>query len=195
MTAFEGRSRAAAKDATRTRIVDAALELHEAAGDLGTTVTEIARRAGVSRLTVYRHFPDERSLLAAAVGDYLRRHPAPAPAALLAIRDPHARLDEGLRAVYAWFAETERLIGRIEEDAPTNPALEAALVPLRTRWADLRAAIDAAWPRRSFVRRAAIGHAIAFPTWQSLCRAQGLETGQAIDLMMGTVRAAERAAG
>jgi hypothetical protein len=58
-----------------------------------------------------------------------------------------------------------------------------------------RVTIDEAWPRRSFLRRAAIGHAIAFSTWRSLCHDQGLAEDQAIDLMLATVRAAERAAG
>ena len=188
-------TRATATEATRARIVAAALALHAAAGDLGTTVTEIARRAGVSRLTVYRHFPDEASLLVAAIADYLGRHPAPEPGSLRPIRDPHARLETGLRAAYAWFAATEALVGRAEADASTNPALESALEPLRVRWAELRTTIDEAWPRRSFLRRATIGHAVAFSTWRSLCRDQGLTEHQAIALMLATVRAAERAAG
>ena len=43
---------------TRLRIVEAMVELHEEIGPVATTVTAIAERAGVQRLTVYRHFPD-----------------------------------------------------------------------------------------------------------------------------------------
>ena len=35
--------------------------------------------------------------------------------------------------------------------------------------------------------RAAIGHALAFPTWRSLTREQGLSDGEAVALMCGLV--------
>ncbi|SDP17340.1 transcriptional regulator, TetR family [Actinopolyspora xinjiangensis] len=45
-------------------ILDAARECVLAVGMRRTTLTEVARRAGVSRPTVYRHWPDMRSLAA-----------------------------------------------------------------------------------------------------------------------------------
>ena len=50
--------RATARDETRRRIVDAAIEVRSVRGG-SRTLTAVAARAGVSRLTVYRHFPDE----------------------------------------------------------------------------------------------------------------------------------------
>ncbi|MGP3999430.1 TetR/AcrR family transcriptional regulator [Streptomyces sp. 8N706] len=50
-------------------ILDAARECIEAFGVRRTTLTDVARRAGVSRPTVYRHWPDISSL----VGDLLTR--------------------------------------------------------------------------------------------------------------------------
>jgi AcrR family transcriptional regulator len=47
------------------RILDAAAECVVAYGVDRVTLAEIARRAGVSRPTVYRRFPDTRSILAA----------------------------------------------------------------------------------------------------------------------------------
>jgi hypothetical protein len=38
--------------------------------------------------------------------------------------------------------------------------------------------------------RAAIGHALSFATWQSLVREQGLDDGQAADLMRALVTVA-----
>lgn len=50
-----------------------------------TTLTEVARRAGVSRMTLYRRFPDARSLIAALMtrefGGLLTTSPVPAPTA------------------------------------------------------------------------------------------------------------------
>jgi AcrR family transcriptional regulator len=48
-----------------TRVLDAVLELFE--GDQRLTYDAVARRAGVSRQTVYTHFPSKADLLVAAV--------------------------------------------------------------------------------------------------------------------------------
>jgi AcrR family transcriptional regulator len=47
------------------RLLDAARECVLAVGVRRTTVTDVARRAGVSRMTLYRRFPDLEALLAA----------------------------------------------------------------------------------------------------------------------------------
>jgi hypothetical protein len=38
--------------------------------------------------------------------------------------------------------------------------------------------------------RAAVGHALAFPTWRSLARDQGLSEAEAVALMCGLVESA-----
>src|SRR5690606_11521663 len=62
---YRKRQRALAEEATRLRITEAAVELHGSVGPARTTVTEIAERAGVSRMTVYKHFPSDRDLFVA----------------------------------------------------------------------------------------------------------------------------------
>jgi AcrR family transcriptional regulator len=47
------------------RLLDAARECVLAVGVRRTTVTDVARRAGVSRMTLYRRFPDLEAILAA----------------------------------------------------------------------------------------------------------------------------------
>jgi AcrR family transcriptional regulator len=47
------------------RLLDAARDSVLAVGVRRTTVTDVARRAGVSRMTLYRRFPDLESLLSA----------------------------------------------------------------------------------------------------------------------------------
>lgn len=49
----------------RARLVAAALELFSERGYGGSTVTEIADRAGLSRATFFRYFPDKADVLAA----------------------------------------------------------------------------------------------------------------------------------
>ena len=54
---YELRQRAQSQAETRQRIVEATVELHDSVGPARTTISAIAERAGVQRLTVYRHFP------------------------------------------------------------------------------------------------------------------------------------------
>ncbi len=53
---------------TRQKIIDAAIDLHQIKGIAATTMSEIAERANVGRVTVYRHFPDEMALVGACAG-------------------------------------------------------------------------------------------------------------------------------
>ena len=50
---------------TRTRILDAARNLLEAGGGKGVRMSDIARKAGISRQAVYLHFPTRAELLTA----------------------------------------------------------------------------------------------------------------------------------
>jgi Bacterial regulatory proteins, tetR family len=43
------------------RIIESAVALHLERGPAQTSINAIAERAGVNRVTVYRHFPDERA--------------------------------------------------------------------------------------------------------------------------------------
>src|SRR5438552_18337783 len=74
---YELKRRGERQDQTRQRIVDATIELHKSIGAAQTTISEIAKRAGVGRVTVYRHFPDEGTLLDACSGHDFAQHPFP----------------------------------------------------------------------------------------------------------------------
>jgi len=65
------RRRAEQVDQTRQRIVETTAELHGSVGPAATTIAAIADRAGVTRLTVYRHFPDDAALFAACSAHWI----------------------------------------------------------------------------------------------------------------------------
>lgn len=184
---YKLKQRAKEQAVTRQRIVDATIALHQEVGDAGATVSAIAARAGVGRVTVYRHFPDERALMSACTGHYFAQHPPPDPGAWAEIADPEERLRVALGELYGWYRHNEAMLARGEEDAPTNPVLADLMTPFRSHLATIREVLladrkltgDAGRPVR-----AAIGLAIAFGTWRSLSREQGLEDGEAVALML-----------
>jgi AcrR family transcriptional regulator len=122
---YELKKRAERQAETRRRITEATVALHRTVGPAGTQISEIARRAGVQRVTVYNHFPDEASLLAACSSHWRALHPAPDPAGWLATADPGQRLRLGLRELYAWYRETEPMTANVLRDAETVDALRA----------------------------------------------------------------------
>jgi AcrR family transcriptional regulator len=177
--------RAELEQQTRERITEAAVELHGSLGPARTTISAIAQRADVQRATVYRHFPDEDSLFAACSAHWRAQNEPPDLAAWAAIRDPAARLAVGLSELYAWYGRTERMLELLIRDLPVVPAVQSQFrLP-----GYLDAAADvllAGRPERGAARRrarAALGHAVAFETWLSLVRQQGLTSAEAIRLM------------
>src|SRR5690349_6733932 len=104
---YRMKARAEAQEQTRNRIAEAAAELHEEKGVAATTVADVARRAGVQRLTVYNHFADLSELIPACAAHYGEQHPRPDLAPAFAEADPHERVREVLALLYAWYRQTE----------------------------------------------------------------------------------------
>jgi AcrR family transcriptional regulator len=161
---------------TRRRITEAAVALHASVGPARTTISAIADRAGVQRLTVYRHFPEERELFAACGAHWIASNPPPDPAHWAAIADPRERLIAALTEIYGWYRANEGMIGNTARDAPALPALAEVADPA----AYLDPVRDMLGPPEA---RAALGHALAFSTWRSLAREQGLSDEDAAALI------------
>ncbi|HVM17325.1 MAG TPA: helix-turn-helix domain-containing protein [Gaiellaceae bacterium] len=181
---YELRRRAERVAETRRRIVAAAVDLHTTLGPARTTVSAVAERAGVQRHTVYAHFPHERDLFRACSAHWAERHPFPDPARWLVVEDPLARLRRALGDVYAWYAEVEDDLALFARDAHALPPEVAERTEAEQR--ELADLLARRLPRRKAVR-AAVGHALAFETWRSLVRTEGLSRAQAIELMVRLV--------
>src|SRR5918997_5277074 len=118
---YDMKRRAERQEETRRRIVEATVELHQTVGMARTTISAIAEKAGVQRLTVYRHFPDERALFYACTGHWRAANPPPDPGSWSQIADPHARLRLALGEVYAFHRRTEPMISNVVRDAQVHP--------------------------------------------------------------------------
>ena len=189
--------RAEQVEGTRLRITEAAMELHGTIGPARTTITAVAERAGVDRLTVYRHFPDEEALFRACSSHWLSLNPRPDPATWGSIPEPEHRLRTAVRELYAWYRRTHPMVELVRRDAPLVPALDEA----RRRSAEYTASalrtLRRGWGargRRAVLLDAALAHALDVGTWLSLS-AQGLRDDEAADLMVCLAAVAARASG
>src|SRR6476646_1823873 len=118
---YRKRARAEQERATRGRITLATVALHESVGPAATTVMAIAKRAGVQRATVYRHFPDTQSLFDACTSHYFDSHPMPDPCAWGSIASPDGRLRSALGEIYRWYSDTEEMIAKSIRDLDRMP--------------------------------------------------------------------------
>jgi AcrR family transcriptional regulator len=176
---YELKARAEAQQATRARIAAAASALHEEVGIGKTTVADIARRAGVQRLTVYNHFPDLAALLPACSAHWLAEHPWPDLGPAFALEDPAKRLHAVLTALYWWYREHAPMQRRVQGERAAVPELEAWMA----QSADLRFAELADALAFDGLERPAIALALDFWTWSRLDR-EGLDDREAADLMV-----------
>ncbi len=163
--------RAAAEEATRERIVSAMVALHEEIGPARTTVSAIAERAGVERLTVYRHFPDEPSMLQACSAHWNALHPP--PAICPPTGDPLADARRTILRFYEWYRTNKAMLTQINTDARQMPMVAALIAPFDDHLDQVAAELDGRWPRRSGRRAQTIRHALELSTWRSLERITG----------------------
>jgi AcrR family transcriptional regulator len=198
---YQLKKRAEREDETRLRIVKATLELHETVGPALTTRSAIAERAGVSRPTVYSHFPDELSLGKACTALGLSENPLPDPGMWEEIADPEKRLRDALSELYDYFRRREGLLANILRDQEMphlkdDPDVREILRPIVEHWERMQRALAMGWEIHNNhtppLLQGAIRLAIDFQNWRTMVRKQGMTDEQAVELMARMVRCVRR---
>jgi AcrR family transcriptional regulator len=167
---------------TRQRIVEAIVALHEEVGPRNTTIKGIAERAGVERLTVYRHFPDDKALYEACASCWLERHPPPDPAKWVERVEAEEVTREAFEAINGYYRKGAPMLKQIYRDVGDIPELAAAssgfqgyldaiATDLENRW------LEEGKSCREEIR-STIVHCLDFTTWESLERCGLSDTGK-----------------
>ncbi len=194
--------RARREEETRLRITEAAVELHRTLGPANTKVTEVAKLAGVSRMTVYNHFPTEVDLFVACSTHWATQNPFPDPERWATIDDPCERLVSALKELYEWYGLKEDMLGKVFRDMPVVPSLAEVMDGLWSTYEDqLVRTLAHGWPvRRAEAEAGAKGKAKAkaealqatlrlvlnFNTWRVLT-GSGLDDRRAAELAVRLV--------
>jgi AcrR family transcriptional regulator len=177
------RRRAELVDETRERIVEAAVRLHTTVGPANTSISTVADAAGVTRLTVYRHFPDLEHLFVACTSHWIAAHPPPDASAWRAIPDLRERGRHGLGELYGWYSRNGDDMFPINRDEAAIP--REAQERRREMYASYAAALIEGHARRGragHALRAVAGHLVSFWTWRSLVVDEGLSSNEAVEL-------------
>jgi AcrR family transcriptional regulator len=178
--------RAAKAAETKRRITEAAVELHGTVGPARTTVADIARRARVQRLTVYKHFPDLTSLFAACTTHFFAGYPMPPAEQWAAIEDPRERLNAALCDIYTYYSEHEAMFANWLRDAQIIPELapfaEAGYMGYLESVRDVLCR-----EQSSPASRALLMVTLHFGTWRLLTGRDGLSDEAAAALMAEAV--------
>ena len=95
--------RAQSASATRQRIVEATLTLHDEQGITGTSVRDVAGRAGVAPATVLHHFPRMDDLIQACGELSFALAPMPAEAIFDAGADRASRMRRLTLELFSWW--------------------------------------------------------------------------------------------
>jgi AcrR family transcriptional regulator len=190
---YEKKRRAEAEAQTRLRITESAVELHGTLGPAQTTMSAVAEHAGVRRSTLYRHFPDERALFGACSAHWREANPRPDISRWQEVEEPEERLALALEDMYAYYRRAGGMIDKLLRDENAVPVVAekfAAYHQFLAMAAEILARGRGLRGNAAKRTRAAIGHALAFRTWQDLTEAQGLDDDQAADVMSRLVAAA-----
>jgi AcrR family transcriptional regulator len=190
---YRMKRRAESQLQTRRRITESAVALHGTIGPARTTMSAVAAHAGVRRSTLYRHFPDESALFDACTAHWAIDNQPPDLQAWSAIADADERLSVALGELYAYFGRTEQMLENLSRDEATVAIVAERFAAFHIYFDAARDTLVAGRRLRGAAKRrtqAAIGHALAFTTWKSLVREQGLSDSEAVALMRSLVAAA-----
>src|SRR5207247_8173206 len=109
-----------------------------------------------------------------------------------AIDNPTVRLRRALNELYAFYRANAKVLANITRDLAMMTDV-GGVEPFLERMTELFSALAAGWPGGAAtqrVRMAALGHAMAYPTWKSLTD-HGLSDTDATELMLRLIDAVE----
>ncbi|CAN5870673.1 hypothetical protein BH23ACT4_BH23ACT4_16730 [soil metagenome] len=182
------RKRAEQVEATKLRITEAAMRLHTTIGPSKTTISGVAEEAGVTRLTVYRHFPSEEELFLTCSSHWATLHPGPDPRRWLDTEDLADRVRQAISETYRFYAENHRDLHPILRDFEAMPP--DFQQTMSTQLAEMGEALVKGTGIRGRRREAlkAGGHLVlSFSTWRSLVLESRLDAYTAEDVAVGFV--------
>jgi AcrR family transcriptional regulator len=125
--------RQAAVDAGRERILAAARELLEVDDAERFSLDAVARRAGVSRMTVYNQFESKAKLLEALFDSLAARGPISEMGSVFAEQDALVALDAFIALFGRFWTYSRRAHGRLRAAAVHDPELDATLQERQNR--------------------------------------------------------------
>jgi len=179
------KSRAAAAQETRQRIVQATLQLHTEKGVVATSHKDIAARADVSVGTVYHHFPTRDAVVRACGAHVLELFP-PRPVEAIDARAPRRRriasLARELVALYVRMPWWEKLRSERQE----VPALD---VGMAMREEATRKLIRRALGRSANAKRTAVVEAVADPAVINHLLESGMSQNEAASTLASILNA------
>jgi len=162
--------RAELQEQTRDKIVEAAMALHEDLGPRATSISAIAERAGVQRLTVYRHFEDDLAIFQACSSRWFELNPPPDPSSWQELAPAAHRTEVALLNIYRYYSETASMLSSVFRDEADVPALQEVMEGFRSYLGQIGNDLLKAWQTESKKRKdikALINHALQFSTWKS----------------------------
>ena len=180
---YRMRKRAELVDQTRRRITEAAVRLHTTVGPANTSISTVAEEAGVTRLTVYRHFADQDELFDACRRHWYTANPLPDTEGWRAIPALEDRARRAFSDMYGWYRDHGAELFPIYRDMATMPrsTQEQARTDARARVDTLVDGIPVPNSARRTLRAVA-GHLLGLMTWRSLAVEQGLGNEEAIEV-------------
>ena len=187
------RRRAEQVDETRQRITEATVRLHTTVGPANASIAAVAEEAGVTRLTVYRHFADLDELFVACRAHWISRNPPPDATAWRLIVDLGSRAETAFGQLYGWYREHGDELYPIYRDADSMPlTAQRATAVENGQLADALVAgyVDAEPATRGRMLRAVAGHLVGYWTWRSLAVEQGLGAQASVSVAVRLLLAA-----
>lgn len=167
--------RAEQQEETRDKIVEAAMALHEELGPRATSISAIAERAGVQRLTVYRHFEDDVAIFQACSSRWFELNPPPGPSLWQELAPAAQRTEEALVNIYTYYSNSAAMLNRVYSDEADVPALQEVMQGFRLYLEGISNDLLKAWQPESKKRKdikTLINHAVQFSTWKSFSQEQ-----------------------